>query len=163
MDNLEEVLITSDVGVETTLKIIDKVKCPVIVVPSEAEFDGIKRITFAYDNKRIKEPANLNILMDYVNKFDARLEVLNINSQDSAKEENVVVLEESLKGIEYDFTTIQSDDISEGILDYLKGKPTDVLVALKRDHGFMEKVFRHSVTKKLILHTELPLMVLHES
>ena len=58
---------------------------------------------------------------------------------------------------------IQSDDISEGILDYLRHKPTDVLVALKRDHGFMEKVFRHSVTKKLILHTELPIMVLHES
>jgi nucleotide-binding universal stress UspA family protein len=43
----------------TTLKIIDKVICPIMVVPTDAEYNSIKKVTFAYDNKKIKRSANL--------------------------------------------------------------------------------------------------------
>jgi nucleotide-binding universal stress UspA family protein len=147
----------------TTLKIIDKVRCPVLVVPSNAEYNGVKNVTFAFDNKKIKEQTNLELLFGYMREFNAQLEVLNINSEDLQKPKYMESLEESLNSLSYSFTSIHSGDVAEGILNYLKGKDTDMLIALKRDHGFMEKVFRHSVTRKLVLHTELPLMVLHES
>jgi nucleotide-binding universal stress UspA family protein len=147
----------------TTLKIIDKINCPVMVVPANAEYCKVGKITFAYDNKKIKNPDNLNVLVDYVKNFHSKLEILNINSEDGVSQHNISLLEEKLKGTDYHYTSIQNDNISEGILNYLKGKSTDILVALKRDHNFMEKVFRYSITRKLVLHSELPLLVLHES
>ena len=147
----------------TTLKIIDKINCPVMVVPSDAEYCTVRKITFAYDNKKIKKPAKLNVLVDYVKNFGAKLEILNINSEDGVSNYNLGLLEKKLKGTDHFYTTIQSENVAEGILNYLKSKSVDILVALKRDHSFMEKVFRYSITRKLVLHTELPLLVLHES
>jgi nucleotide-binding universal stress UspA family protein len=147
----------------TTLKIIDKINCPVMVVPSDAEYCKVRKIAFAYDNKKIKKPAKLNVLVDYVKKFGAKLEILNINTEDGVSKHNLSLLEQKLSGTDYHYTTIQSENIAEGILNYLKGTSTDMLVALKRDHSFMEKVFGYSVTRKLVLHSELPLLVLHES
>ena len=146
----------------TTLKIIDKVNCPIMVVPSDAEYCKVNQITFAYDNKKIKKPEQLDVLVEYVRGFKSKLEVLNINSDNSTKGNNQNTLQDQLKGTKYKYTSIQSENVAEGILNYLKGKSTDILVAMKRDHGFMEKVFRYSVTRKLVLHSELPLLVLHE-
>ncbi|NNF21851.1 MAG: universal stress protein [Saprospiraceae bacterium] len=147
----------------TTLKIIDKISCPVMVVPSNAEYCNVGKITFAYDNKKIKDPKKLDVLVDYVRTFNSQLEILNINSEDGVSQHNLSLLEEKLKGTDCKYTTIHNEDVSEGILNYLKGKSTDLLVALKRDHNFMEKVFRYSITRKLVLHSEMPLLVLHES
>ena len=147
----------------TTLKIVDKVNCPVMMVPLDATYSPINKVTFAYDNKKIKEPAQISLLIDYVKSFNSKLEVLNIQSEHGVMENKVKDLDNQLKGTDYQLTTIRNDSIAEGILNYLKGKSTDLLVALRRDHSIMEKFFRYSITRKLVLHSELPLLVLHES
>ena len=147
----------------TTLKMIEKVKWPFMVIPMNAEYSGLDNIVFAYDNKMIKHPANLNILVDYIKTFNSKLEILYVCPENEVIEENLLLLGKQFEGIDHAFTSVKSDSIAEGILSHLKGTSTNVLVAFKRDHTLLEKVFNYSVTKKLILHSELPLLVLHES
>lgn len=147
----------------TTLKILDKVKCPVMVVPTDAEYSRFNKVVFAYDNKVIKHTAKLNLLLDYIKTFNSNLEILNVYSEQEVTDENILLLNKQFEGTKHTFTSIRCESIAEGILNHLRGSSTDVLVAFKRDHSIIEKVFRYSITKKLVLHTELPLLVLHET
>jgi len=148
----------------TTIKTINKVSCPVIVVPPGATYNGLDQITFAYDFKRVNEFSKFNLLKELIQRFNSHLEILNINNKKTTRESNgeLKFFDRNFEELDYSYSFIKNQSISEGILQYITKKPIDLLVVLKRDHTLFEKIFIESVSREVALNSELPVMVLRE-
>ncbi len=150
----------------TTLDTINKLDCPVIVVPSSSEYTPPNKVTFAYDLKEVKKFSRFKILFEMLEYFNSEIEVLNISKEDGElSTENIAedsLIEKYIKNIKHHYSIIWGDSITDGIIKHINEVPTDLLVVLKRDHNLLQKVFITSITKKIVLRSNLPIMVLRE-
>lgn len=150
-----------------TAKIIEKSNCPVIAVPEQASFKGIQKITYAtmYHHSDIKA---LETVVEIFKIFDAKITVLHVSeSFESREDENEAFKEfrkDVLKKISYDkllFQILRSEDVETALDEYINDGKVDMLVMSAHHRDFFDKLFGKSVTKHMVYHTAIPLMVFH--
>ena len=54
------------------------------------------------------------------------------------------------------------EDIEDGLGKYAKENKLDLLIVVPREHGLVGGIFHSSHSKKLVLHTHVPVMAIHE-
>ena len=137
----------------------------VLIVPTEAKFCRPKRIVLATDySLRAEEQVALK-LKNYLEKFNAKLEILNVITNASQPS-----LESAISGLRYhhafdyvdhDLKLADADDTAEGIELYLESHASDWLVTLPQRHTFFNSLFRESITRKLAFHLHIPIFTLN--
>ncbi len=139
---------------------------PVLIIPLETSFKKPEKIVFAFDFQEIKEPRHMNILLTLAKFFDAKVHVLNI--VEKIRKEHI---EQTLAGMQVDdilyntrhtISTQTNEDTIQGIEDYLKKNESELLVMIKRRHGFFDWLLHNSHTRKMAFHTSIPLLILHD-
>lgn len=148
-----------------TASVLDKVKCPVLAVPAEAHYKNIQNVVYASnltDDDR-KEVAQLK---DFVQLFDANLTYLHICGEDEKplQNEKDTIFSELKREVSYDkinLEMIENTDIEKGIDDYINSHPVDILVMAIHKRNFFEKIFKRSLTKEMVYHSQIPLYALH--
>lgn len=152
-----------------TAKIIEKSACPVIAVPEEAAFKGIEKITYAtlYHQSDVKA---LEALVDIFKIFDAKITVLHVSDSFESRElENAKFKEfreDVLEKISYNklhFQILRSEDVETALEEYINEGKVDMLVMSAHHRDFLDKLFGKSVTKHMVYHTSIPLMVFHHN
>jgi len=139
---------------------------PVLIVPLEARFKNIPDIAFAFDYREINEPRNIKIIQEIAKLFNSRIHVLNISGQ--VKEIPIekalvaVQIDHILEEVNHELSFPANEDPVLGIEEYLTKNKCDLLVMIKRKHGFFDSLFKGSYTKKMAFHTHIPLLVLHD-
>lgn len=147
----------------TTSTIVKRVKTPVFVIPAEADFKGIRKITFASDYQEPDQPDSLKVVALFAKLFNANIEVLSINtavSVTSLEEEGKLLYDDYFKGMKLSYHFRTTKDIEEGIIDHLNKNETDVLVMVTKGHNFLERIFNKSITRSMVLHTHIPLLAI---
>lgn len=148
-----------------TASVLDKVKCPVLAVPAKAAYKNIQNIVYASnltddDNKEVAQ------LKDFVQLFDANLTYLHICGEDEepSQGEKDTIFNELKKTSGYDkinLEMIENTDIEKGIDDYVNSHSVDILVMAIHKRNFFEKIFKRSLTKEMVYHSQIPLYALH--
>jgi nucleotide-binding universal stress UspA family protein len=69
-------------------------------------------------------------------------------------------LDRYLTGIPHLFHSVVGEDLTHSIEDFLTANRIDFLAMLPREHTFLEKLFLKSETRKVVLHTQTPLLSL---
>jgi len=159
--DLEQVLFGS-----TTLKTIRHLTWPVIAVPPEAKYNGIRKIGFACDYKQVVETTPAQLIKDFVKNFNAEFHVLNVDYENrhfkpETPEESLLLhtLFEELNPV-YDF--IESPEVEQGINKFAEKNKLDLLVTIPKKHKLLDGLFRKSATKQLVFHAHVPVMCVHE-
>jgi len=159
--DLEQVLFGS-----TTLKTIRHLTWPVIAVPPEAKYKGIKKIGFACDYKQVVETTPAQLIKDFVKNFNAEFHVLNVDYENrhfkpETPEESLLLhtLFEELNPV-YDF--IESPEVEQGINKFAEKNKLDLLVTIPKKHKLLDGLFRKSATKQLVFHAHVPVLCVHE-
>ena len=67
-----------------------------------------------------------------------------------------------LEGLDPKYDFVSSDNMDEGIIDFAEKNKIDLLVILPKRHDLLEKLTKQSHTKKLVLHSHVPVMALHQ-
>ncbi|MFT3748887.1 MAG: universal stress protein [Agriterribacter sp.] len=146
---------------------IKNLKWPVVVVPSGATFNGIKRIGFACDLKKIKETTPVAYLKEWTKAFTAELGVLNVDyNKDSFSEEarSQTALLQSLLGeeVKTGFFFINNEDVETGINEFAENNNLDLLIVVPRKHNLFERLFQKSHASELVFHSRIPILSIHE-
>lgn len=161
-----------DTGIErvlfgsTTLKAVKHLNWPVIVVPPGAKYNGIKRIGFACDFKEVVHSTPSGLIKDFVKEFKAELHVLNVDyknahfSPDTPEES--VLLHTMLEELSPKYDFIEDDNIEAGIENFAKKNNLDLVITIPKKHKLLEGLFKKSHTKDLIIHSQVPIMCVHE-
>lgn len=146
-------------------KVIERVKCPVLVVPDGYTFQPLSNILFSCDYYD-SDINNLEYLTRLASVFDASVTVANIASDDSLIQ-GIITREfekDVRKRIRYpriSFVCLEGKDIYETITSYTSKKNSSLLVMSTRHRNKFEKIFDHSLTKKIAYHTSIPLLAFH--
>jgi nucleotide-binding universal stress UspA family protein len=149
-----------------TLSVIRRLKWPVIAVPPGRQYgQGIHKIGFACDFKKIAETTPAGAIKDVANQFHAELHVLNVgdgkkNEIDDIDQSNL--LHSMLQEINPHYDFIQHEDVEEGINEFAENNNLDLLITIPKKHKFFEGLFRKSTSKKLVFHSHVPVMCIHE-
>jgi len=156
-NRLERLLLGS-----TSSQVISKAHCPVLCVPGNAKFDGIKKIVFSTDlmEDNIRSATSLTT---FAKKFDAEIVFLYVDGQHlvHSDDEVVRVTSKIRNRIKYPKISgyISNDNhVTKGIAHFLKKNPADLLVMFTHERHFPESLFHPSVTKMMSHQSEIPLL-----
>lgn len=142
-------------------KMIDAASFPVLLVPAEFAFSGIKKIAFATDlsSGDIKV---IHSLAGFARRFNADLLVTHITDHSENTEKSDAFLNEITCKINYDkiyYRQVKNADIDEG-LDWLSDHGfIDMLVMVHHHRNFLDRLFTGSHTQRQIRHIHVPLFV----
>jgi nucleotide-binding universal stress UspA family protein len=149
-----------------TLSVIRRLKWPVIAVPPGRQYgQGIHKIGFACDFKKVAETTPAGAIKDVANQFNAELHVLNVDDGqkiDIDGNDQSNLLHSMLQEINPRYDFIQHDDVEEGINEFAEKNNIDLLITIPKKHGFFEGLFKKSTAKKLVFHSHVPVMCIHE-
>lgn len=150
-----------------TLNMIEKNVCPVMIVPPDAQFKGIKNVMFATDLKDIEKSTPVKPLKSILDLFDPMLHIVNVDSDhfveltEEYKAEKKK-LENILKDYKKEFYFIRMFDFVDAITQFSQDKNIDIIITVRRKNSFLSNIFKTSHTKKLAYHSNVPLVAIHE-
>jgi len=150
-----------------TLNAVRHLAWPVIVVPPEAKFANIKKIGLACDLKNVDESIPFSQIRSLVNEFHAELFILHINpdAEKGYTAEKTIEsrsLQNQLDDLHPVYRFIDYEDIENGLEEFAASNKLDLLVTIPKRHNIIEKLFHKSHSKKLVLHTNVPVMAMHD-
>lgn len=149
-----------------TIRTIQHLTCPVLVVPPQANFVPVRKIGFACDYEKVIESTPVEPLKKIIRDFNAELYVLNIAFHDaeiSAEKINEsMYINVLLKEFNPAYQTILSNDITEGINWFAEEQKLDWIFVIPKKHNLVDKMFSRSKTKELLYQTTIPVLCIHE-
>lgn len=159
---LKEVFVGSN-----TSAVIGQAGCPVIIVPENARWQVPKKILFATDYKELSSGKIIDPVAEIANKYKAEIMILNVvpSQKETVSEEEAMeglVLDDYFESIEHSFHLKHNDDPEHGIDDFAHEHKVEIIAMVKRKHSFFGRIFHKSITKKMVYHTDIPLLIIPE-
>jgi nucleotide-binding universal stress UspA family protein len=138
---------------------------PVLAVPPNIKYTGIQKIGLACDFIKVVPNTPANKIKALVKEFNASLHVLNTDAKESFSPSLVFesgMLQEMLGTVKPFYHFIAHERVDEGINAFAAANSLDLLIVLPKRHSFFNKLLHESHTKQLALHSQIPVLALHE-
>jgi nucleotide-binding universal stress UspA family protein len=150
-----------------TSNIIRNISKPVIAVPESYQRNDNKHATICADFANgLEKRVDFSILNTICRGHNAEIHILHVvdpfEEQMPDDQPKPVDFNEHFPGTKVSMHTNYHEDVQEGIKEFLADHPTNLLVMIRRNYNFIESLFHRSLTRHLAMHTEIPLLVLHE-
>ncbi|MEX6689871.1 universal stress protein [Danxiaibacter flavus] len=139
---------------------------PLILVPFNAHFEGIRKIALACDLKKVFETVHVAAIKAFVREFDAELYVLNIsdggqNAFDGDAVSESMMLQKMLSDLNPKYYFVSSKDVDNTIQKFVVDHDMDMLMIIPKKHLFPSTLFSPRHSKKLLLEAEVPIISIH--
>jgi len=139
--------------------LINRCSKPVIVVPAEAEFNGIRKVLYPTDMVHLDE--EIKTIARFAKHFDAQILVLHVKSgnapkRDTTNLENILTRMANYRKIKFD--VVGNEDVVAGIEEYVQSEKPDLLAMFTHELDLYERIFGKSVTRQVTFHNSLPLL-----
>ncbi len=149
----------------TTHKIIREVDFPVLVVPDDAEFKGIAEIIFAtdYSNSDLDKMKKVTGIASYFHSNIRAVHVAEGEFKDQTESIFLADFEDKVRkempDQKIDFQLLYSNNIEDRLHAMIKEDDIDLLVLVTQKRSFFERFFGKSLTKQMVYHTHIPMLV----
>ncbi|MDR4504509.1 MAG: universal stress protein [Candidatus Scalindua sp.] len=145
--------------------VISNSTIPVITVPEHSRFKPIKNIIYATDLQSIEN--EIKALIPLAQLFESTVHILHVISPDSKKIiDKAQIKKDIVSKYTYPHIFVQvsiSDDITEGIGEYIVQTKADMIAMFTHKLTFFEKLFGKSFTRKVAFHTWIPLLAIKKA
>lgn len=140
--------------------------CPLIIVPAGSRYKKIEHIGLACDMKNVSATVPFDSIKTMLQEFKARLFVLYVSKPDENMYPSVLsetkFMQINLSGVHPDFRIITSEHVTEGLTEFVRKANVDMLMLIAKERNFVENIFHKSTTKNMLLHPDVPFMILHQ-
>lgn len=144
--------------------IVKNAGIPVLVLPDNTGLGNVKRIGLAYDYHVQVNTGVLETLVDTAKHFDADIDVVSINLDEQSLDEDKTEVRDQMKkqleNIPHTFSYAHHADVEEGIMQYSHDNNIDMICVIPQSYSFIEELFHKSLTKKMVFHSDIPLLVI---
>ncbi len=145
------------------------IRCPVWVVPENTQYQGLHRIVYATDYHE-EDLRTMKRLIRLTLPFSPEIEALHITDSvdfdEKVKKAGFQKMLETRTGYrQISLTTLMEHNghnMTELINSYASRTKTDLIVVLKENKNFLERIFRPSHSEKMVEESEKPILVFHE-
>src|SRR6185312_1717858 len=147
-----------------TLEALRHLPYPLLVIPANVEFEKPERILLACDFEDIENgmAGAVTFLRDLKDLFGPDFQVINVTTaaeegQGEAKYA-FSAWRSRLRDIHPELNFLHTRTVVDGVEEYLDEHPADWLIVFPKKHAFLHR----SQTRKLVLHSHVPVMSIHE-
>lgn len=154
---------------DRSIDIINFIDHPVWIMPENAEYKPLKTIVYAtdYEEEDIKTMKELSKLAKL---SSARIIALHISKNldfgekiKNAGYKDLLLKKVGYKNIEASALKLsEKQSLAESIHEYAAKNDAGLLVTLKENKKFIDRLFKSSTTKKLVAESDIPLLVFSE-
>lgn len=147
--------------------VIEKSPCPVLVIPRQANWQGIHTIVYASDYHE-NDIHDIAYLVALAALFDARLTIIHVTedsfwASDEYSNEKLLLLKNKVaQSIHYaaiGFENIHASDIEKGLQLYAESHKADIVAMSTHKRSLLQKFFgKRSLTLQMAFHTHIPLL-----
>lgn len=144
-------------------RIVENATVPVLIVPNNTSFKALNNIAYIVDfNEEHLE--DLEKLAVFAERFNAKITLLTIAGE-MTKEKNVSFLSTAhhlknrMSRGQIEYGELDKDNVTQEVHDYIKNKRVDWLAFHEKDKNFLQRIFDQYNTERLILDTNIPVLV----
>jgi nucleotide-binding universal stress UspA family protein len=150
-----------------TVNTMEKVRnCPVLAIPENSSFKGIKEIVFASSLKTHVKIRELKYLIDLAQMSGAAIRILNAAKDEDAltkeQQNNKALMKEYFEEIDHSFHTLSNKDVHEAINAFVESRNSDMVAFINKKHNFFGSILTRPMVKKLGYHSKIPVLAMHD-
>ena len=149
----------------TAIKVARNTDIPVFIIPDEAKYHPIKKISFACDLNKTEESDLIYVSRYFGKLFGAELETINVEEPgkefSEEKSKTATAIDKKLETIPHKSVFITEKNAGKALEDYFTDHPTDLIMINPRKHNLFHNLFSHSISKELAFHSKVPLLCIH--
>ena len=146
--------------------VVKKAHCPVIVVPEHTVFIGLDKIAYA-SNVLNSDPYELWKSLQLLVTFNPLVHLVHFNYKKEGDlnayqelEDMASFLENRSPDSEVKIHNLPGKELKEDLNDFICKENVELLVMYQPEHSIWERLFVKSATKRMAIHSEVPLLVL---
>ncbi len=147
-----------------TTQVLEKIELPLLVVPEKSHFKPIKKVALALSFST-EDMQAIEVVKNFAFQWDACLVCFHVafDAGDQVEAEaKMTQIQENFWETPIDklsFEVVVNEDIQDGINEFVKNYSVDVLAVVPLKHGFWSSFFQSSVSQKLALRSQIPLLI----
>jgi nucleotide-binding universal stress UspA family protein len=146
-----------------TLNVIRNISCPVMIIPPEAKYTGLKNVVFTSDFTDVARTTPFVTIKKILDIFKPKLDILNVDSEHFVEltpefKIEKEAMEDKLGSYNPEYSFLRSYDFLEGISSFVESRKMDAIITVPRKHSFLSQLFVTSNTKKLAYHSTIPII-----
>lgn len=144
--------------------LIHESKVPVLSVPAnEVSSLKKKKVLLALDNKEITDGEGFKVPVALAKSLDMMIDIVHIKTE---REKDFPFDPFALSFIGKrlgEIEIVEYDDVTDGLNEYINSRDDiGMLLMLKREKGFFQKIFRIGNTSEEIMKCPIPMLTIHE-
>ena len=146
-----------------TVNVFNEIKCPVLAIPSNFEYEHPHEILFPTDLDVMFKHRDFKILKTIVTLNHARLNAMHVSTGynlTDMQELNKDALESIFKSTAFLFHDIKNMDITEAINEFQVKHKINLLVMINNKHSFFENLFFKNTINQIGFHLNIPFLVI---
>lgn len=149
-----------------TASTIEETKVPVLAIPEMAVLKTSDKLNILYaTNFDQSDYKALQKLMTMIYLFDVHIHWVHIGEQANEKLEKIesikTVFDNLYPGYELSCHIIEAHDVVKPLSDFVDQNHIDIIAMTTHKRNFITRFFKPSLTKKVLYHTNVPLLVFH--
>lgn len=146
-------------------QVIYNPKSIVLAIPQKATFNSLSEIVFATDY-HIKDKVCIEFIKKLTKHFSANLRIIHICENEEYLEQKRNFLLKLENEISQVITSqniyselLYGESVDDKLLEFLENAKPDMLALITRKRNFIERIFDKSLSKKMVNHTNVPVLV----
>jgi nucleotide-binding universal stress UspA family protein len=146
-----------------TSDVIAKVEMPLLAVPENVAFKAPKKIMIADDGDGCGE-GTFRIARVIARKYDCEVHFVHVTDSDpgTIRDHSYDEEADAFEDISTEFHVVESDDVDEALNNFVEQHDIDIMVMVHRHLGLFDRLFQRSASKKMAMHSHVPLLVLQD-
>jgi nucleotide-binding universal stress UspA family protein len=150
---------------DLTTTILENAIIPVLVIPEKTVFRGVGKTNILYaTNFDDLDFTAIRKLMRLVYLFDVTIYCVHVGHK---KWDSVLLdklkshIETHYRGYDFKCVLIDNEDVLTGLQSFIKQRSIDIMAMTTHKRDFIERIFKPSLTKRMLNNTERPMLVFH--
>lgn len=152
------------------MDVVRNVECPVYIVPPDAKYQQLNKIIYATDHNE-EDIATLKRLIALAKPFNPEILALHVSNDDEFDKKLMSKGFAEILGEKTGYNKItvkiiadkDGRDAVESLVCEAEKEKANLIVVLKENRNFFERIFKSSFTADLIKKVQLPVLVFHKA
>ncbi len=149
----------------TTLDVISRDICPVLVIPGDVSYRKIKKAALTSDLKDVENNTPLAQMETVLNATNPTLYIVNVTRQHHAVPDEYKTEKEKLEELLWKYNPqsyfVLEEDFEKAVADFVQEYDIDMIITVPKRHNFFTRLFKASHTQKLAYNSQVPILAIH--
>ena len=148
-----------------TTKVVQELNIPVLTIPASYQGTRISKVAYASDFDKADTRA-VSLLLQLLEPFGPQLHCVHISKSESKQDQQQLnALQDKLAQVNpqaaINYTLLEGDNVAKSLQEYMQGQQIDLLALTTHKRSGLSSILNPSLAQKLVLESEVPLLVFH--